>query len=228
VWWIALDSGDAHVRDLSLLDEDERERALGFVRAEDSTRFVAVHAALRSILGPYVGAAPGSVRIERLPCTVCGKPHGRPVVRTSSDLDLRFSLAYSRERAILVLALGREVGADIEHLDNAEGAYASAAVFLDADEQAALEREPSGDRGRTALERWTTKEALLKVTGVGLNVDPKAFSLPAGGPDGWELLAFEADDYVVNVAVRPPVAGIEIFFAGGSRPGELTRREGPR
>lgn len=228
VWWIALDPEGSYSRGLSLLDDDERRRALGFVKPEDSTRFIGAHAALRSIVAPYLGLAPQSVRIERLPCTACGEPHGRPVVRAPSDLDLRFSLAYSRERALLVLAPGRDVGADVEHLDNAEGAYASAAVFLDADEQAAIERDPPSGRARSALEQWTRKEAILKATGVGLNVDPKSFSLPPEGPEGWELLGFDADGYVVSVAARPPVGAVEIFFAGGSRPGELTRRGGPR
>jgi 4'-phosphopantetheinyl transferase len=105
-----------------------------------------------------------------------GKPYlaDPPVGR-----DVRFNLSHSRSRVAVALALGAEVGVDVEALDRAERFDSGIAdAYFAPDEAAALRAiDDEALRREQFLRLWTLKEAWIKATGRGLSQPLDAFSI---------------------------------------------------
>jgi 4'-phosphopantetheinyl transferase len=189
VWRIWLDS--APVQDaVSLLDE--RERAVASERRHDRerARYVASHAALRDILGRYVGVSAAAIRFDR-------SPRGHPTVAApGAARSLRFSLSRSSAMALVAVTRICSVGVDLECLDDrAMDVDEVSQVFLPASERAMLARLEQPARADAFLRLWTRREASLKARGLGL---------PDGvGDDG----RFVAVDDGLTVRELPPGSG---------------------
>ena len=71
-WLIPIDAPPVRVSELTaLLSLDEQARAARFRFERDRTRFIAARAALRRILGRYLGRAPAELAFDY-------SPHGKP------------------------------------------------------------------------------------------------------------------------------------------------------
>lgn len=181
MWWA--DTGWLRARHSELLDEVESARSRALRRAADRARFVVGCALLRRVLGARLGMEPSRVPLDRT-CPECGEPHGRPRLRRP----IHISVSHAGTR--VAVAVGPlPVGVDVERVDPALDLGPLAAAALTDGERAALGRLPPGDRAGGFLALWTRKEAVLKATGDGLNVDPRrvAVSDPAAAP---RLLSF--------------------------------------
>lgn len=153
------------------LDADEQQRAAAFRRDEDRRRFVAARQALREILAHHAGGAPADVAFATR-CVRCGSvKHGKPTLARPAGTDLRFSASRSGKVAVIALARGRAVGADVERLDARVDHRDLANRFF-----APAEREGLDLAG--FYDVWTRKEALLKLTGLGLAGDLAADAPP--------------------------------------------------
>ncbi|MEV8314354.1 4'-phosphopantetheinyl transferase superfamily protein [Streptomyces sp. NPDC059900] len=164
--------------DVSLLDADERRRAAALRNPADRELYAAAHSALRRGLGERLAVDPAAVELVRLPCPLCGGPHGRPAV--ASDTGPHFSLSHTDGLALLAFA-DRPVGADVERLPSAE-VLADVAASLHPREQAELAELPDADRPLAFARCWTRKEAVLKGTGEGLAGGGMATLLVGTGP----------------------------------------------
>jgi 4'-phosphopantetheinyl transferase len=149
----------------SCLTPEERARALRYAREEDRLRFLRARQTLRHLLGHYLEQPPSEVAIETTPL-------GKPVV----DAPLHFNLAHSGRFLLLALSRDCALGVDIEEIDPSRdpGSFLAA---LHPSERAQFGDSPADAAG--VLRRWVRKEALLKAAGVGLEVDPRSFALPA-------------------------------------------------
>ncbi|WP_336605959.1 4'-phosphopantetheinyl transferase family protein [Streptomyces sp. BA2] len=150
--------------DVSLLDAEERRRAAALRRPADQELYAAAHTALRLRLGAYLSVDPAAVELVRLPCPLCGGPHGRPAVAGSAGP--HFSLSHTDGLALLAFA-DRPVGADVERLPSAK-VVAEVAASLHPQEQTELSELPPSERPLAFARCWTRKEACLKGTGEGL------------------------------------------------------------
>ncbi|MFF1713233.1 4'-phosphopantetheinyl transferase family protein [Streptomyces sp. NPDC058268] len=150
--------------DVSLLDAEERRRAAALRRPADQELYAAAHTALRRRLGAYLGVGPATVELVRLPCPLCGAPHGRPAV--AGGAGPHFSLSHTDGLALLAFA-DRPVGVDVERLPSVS-VVADAAGSLHPREQAELAGLPATERPLAFARCWTRKEACLKGTGEGL------------------------------------------------------------
>ncbi|MGW6272436.1 4'-phosphopantetheinyl transferase family protein [Streptomyces sp. NPDC055060] len=150
--------------DVSLLDAEERRRAAALRRRGDQELYAAAHTALRRRLGAILGVDPAAVELVRLPCPLCGAPHGRPAV--AGGVGPHFSLSHTDGLALLAFA-DRPVGADVERLPSAD-MVADVASALHPQEQAELAELPNTERPLAFTRCWTRKEACLKGTGEGL------------------------------------------------------------
>jgi 4'-phosphopantetheinyl transferase len=143
-------------------------------------RSLVSHVALRLVLGELTGTAPESLRFERR-CGQCGATgHGKPHLADRPDLD--FSISHSGGLALIAVARGRRVGADVERVRPRTDVLAIARGSLSARERQTIESVRCDGARREAFFRcWTRKEAYLKARGVGLagglDTDPEA----AGG-----------------------------------------------
>jgi 4'-phosphopantetheinyl transferase len=188
----------------SLLSDDERARAGGFVGPLLQRRFVVARSRLRALLGRHVGCDP-----RRLVFVL--NEHGKP--RLADHPGVHFSLSHSQDRALLAVSDGPEIGADLEMVRPVDHLDLSRRYFHP-DEVAAIERQ---EDPRLAFFRiWTLKEAVVKAIGLGLSLPLDSFAVsiagprpvmavaPAESPGPWWLHA-EPGDYCRALAA--PVGG---------------------
>lgn len=176
--------------DVSLLDAEERRRAAALRRPGDRELYAAAHTALRRRLGGYLGVDPAAVELVRLPCPLCGDPHGRPAV--AGGAGPHFSLSHTEGLALLAFA-DRPVGADVERLPSAS-MVADVARSLHPQEQTELAELPPADRPLAFARCWTRKEACLKGTGEGLAGGRMASLLVGTAPTPTEVQGWTVED----------------------------------
>ena len=213
VWTISLPTCFASVASFRpILGPEEQSRAQRFRRPSDRSRFISAHGALRMILAHYAHIDPGRLRF------VFGR-HGKPALDRELDLpDIRFNLSHSGEMAVIAVALGHEVGIDIERIEPRRADIAIAEHFFSSRELAALRTLPKADRELGFFTCWTRKEAYIKGRGEGLSIPLCDFdvSLTPGEPAAllgsridpsnagrWRLQAVPVKEgYVATLAVE--------------------------
>ena len=155
VWCVSVgDRESAPV--LASLDADERAAMRRYRHPADALRFATGRAAVRILLGRYLGRAAREIVFDRT-CRHCGASHGKP--RVTNDRCLDFNLSGSGELVVIGVARGIVVGVDVE-------------TARDPREVAPLVLAPT-ERAPDVVLRWCCKEAVLKATGHGLAVDPR-------------------------------------------------------
>jgi 4'-phosphopantetheinyl transferase len=143
-----------------LLSTDERARANRFHFDRDRRRYIAARGALRTILAPYAGIAPGDVRFEYA-------AHGKPEL--SGPEPLSFNVSHSGELALVAVAGAGAIGVDLEAIRELDDRDGIAARFFSAVECASLRALPESMRTRAFFACWTRKEAFVKAIGEGLS-----------------------------------------------------------
>jgi 4'-phosphopantetheinyl transferase len=127
-------------------------------------------AEVAAILARYTGEAPERIRFVR-------EPNGKPKLERGR-LDVRFSISRTEGTMVLAVALGIEVGVDVELIR--EGPWrALPAHALSRREQADLAACRPETRVSALLTYWTRKEAILKAAGVGLSIEPQRIEVTA-------------------------------------------------
>lgn len=170
IWRIPLDVSAPR----AALGLQERERADALLFSRDRRRFVAAHAAVRTILARYLPAG----HPERRHGPEDGLewrrgPEGKPEVP-----GLEFNLSHSGGLALLAVSGWRPVGVDVERVRPGLPAAALAARFFRPEEAALVASAPPALRAQAYLRLWTRKEACVKAAG-GLLA--QALSLPVTG-----------------------------------------------
>lgn len=239
----ALDAGEVHLwlADLdppterlgelaAALSPDEWARAARFRRARDRDRWVAARGTMRFILARYAGGDPAALAFGR--ACACGDPRcahadGKPIL--ANDPTIGFSLSHSDGRALLAVARGRRVGADLECDRRTAELLPLARAICAPAELAALPAQEA-PRARALLALWTRKEAYLKARGLGLLLPPQDVvfaSLPDGAArlisvagDGAEAARWAVRDvacgpgYVGALVVEGQIACVKRFIRG--------------
>ena len=110
---------------------------------------------------------PGEITITHL-CPTCGSTaHGAPAV----DLSVFVSRSRSGRMHAAALSGVARVGVDIESIERLARAPVDA-VLLHPSETSAVSGLAGLARARQLTRLWTAKEAILKLVGVGLMIDP--------------------------------------------------------
>jgi 4'-phosphopantetheinyl transferase len=168
----ALLSGEVHLwraplSDLALVRECtavlslmERDRADRFAFERDRREHIISHGATRMVLARYSGIAAEDLEFES---GNNGKP--RLVQRFT---DLRFNLSHTEDLALIAVTRGREVGVDIERVDESIAFEEIAEHYFDPRELWNVRVAPAAEKVVRFFEVWTQKEARLKATGQGL------------------------------------------------------------
>ncbi len=141
-------------------------------------RSAATRDLLRTAAADRAGVPAGEIEVVAH-CPACGGAHGRPeLVRGGRPLGLHASASRSGPWAAVAVA-DAPVGVDIEQVGRVTfGGFD--AVALTGAEQAAVRALPAGTRDEARAGLWTAKEALLKVSGVGLRIAPSDVQLGLG------------------------------------------------
>ncbi|QYC42680.1 4'-phosphopantetheinyl transferase sfp [Nonomuraea coxensis DSM 45129] len=162
-WRVFLDGPERPGR-WECLSAGERERALGLATALDRRRYVAAHAALRTVLGRACGVPPHRVRLT---ADEAGRPCLHPPAGGGAP---DFNLSHSDAWALIALAPpGTRAGADVERMRDDLDPLAMAARLYQPEETARLRAAaPGAARTGGYFRLWTAKEAFVKATGAGL------------------------------------------------------------
>ncbi len=210
-----------------LLSPGECERADRFVRPEDRQRYVAAHGILRSLLGRYLGQPPAALAFapgaQGKPALVPGESEAAGAGGRAGSPDLRFNLSHAGGFAAFAVAVGRDVGVDVETLDRALRPDAIVRRHFPAAEADQILSLPESERRLAFTRSWVCKEAFAKATGLGIGHIPFhsiALEVPAG--EGAPALAGSSE--AARDALRPWTVvslpevdhcGVAVAFGGG-------------
>lgn len=201
------------------LSSDEQQRAGRYLVADARRRFIAGRGQLRAVLGAALGCAPAELRFDSLPN---GKPFllacasqpgdGRMVKRQG----LSFNLSHSAELGLLAVdpTGQRELGIDLEHHRPDVPFLRLAERFFAPHEADWLAALPEGQQMTAFYRLWTRKEALLKLTGVGISGGLNAYIIPTGPEEQvrvetWTLLDLHpAEGFSAALAVDGDLPGV--------------------
>lgn len=211
IWQIELNRTDEIIKNLpELLDETERAKALSFRFGKDKRNYITAHCGMREILSFYLGICPQNIEFE-------ANFYGKPFLRRN-DIDLRFNLSHSHERALLAVTRGKEIGVDIELIRNSIAEENLAEQFFSPLEAETLRNLPKGLQTKAFFDCWTRKEAFIKAVGKGLSYPLKDFTVAFTPSERARLIALEnspiraedwqivklnvAEDYAAAMAVE--------------------------
>jgi 4'-phosphopantetheinyl transferase len=161
----------------SMLSDDERRRAGEFMLVPPRRRFVIARAAMRALLGQYLGRPPEAIQFIT---GVQGKPQ---LSGEHKDADLRFNVAHSGDLALLAVTRGCDVGVDVERLRTVDHSTQIAGRYFHPSERDAILAAPPPARDEAFLGCWTLKEAALKAVGCGITGSLAAFSVAGDTSD---------------------------------------------
>jgi 4'-phosphopantetheinyl transferase len=202
LWLVAIDgSADSEIPPVDILSELERNRANNYRREKDRVRFILAHAALRRILGSYVGRSPRDL-------TIATTKHGKPMlVRDDGGPDIRFNLSHSDALAAITVTVGRETGVDVESLQRQADFENIARHYFSPAERLALDGAPDLKKHLFFLRYWTRKEAVLKAVGMGLIDGLEHIDTFAEDCDRLMQVSLQIDSRMHRLAVKSFVHG---------------------
>jgi len=210
LWEINLEVSVSEIGKLiKVLSKDEKQRAERFHFTKDRRRFIAARAALRRILGHYLGIAPQAVEFGQ-------NGFGKPLLIAPDD-QIRFNLSHSNETALVAVAKKREIGVDLEFMRDDFEILKTAASVFSSEELKWLEKTSPTRQNAAFFCGWTRKEAYIKAVGAGfsypvksltVSLDPEVseFSLRTNDfPDAadWMVRSWKiGDEFMAAVAVE--------------------------
>ena len=176
---------------LSWLSPEERATHDRFRFDRHRHTYLVSHALLRGALSQLVDRSPAQWQFG---LNAYGKPH---LANSVPHLDIQFNLSHTQGMAVLALAMNREVGIDVEHLDRQETNTDIAERFFAPEEVTELIGQPQDQQPVRFLEYWTLKESYIKAIGMGLSCPLESFAFQPGAPQQAPRL-LRVDDPVLS------------------------------
>jgi 4'-phosphopantetheinyl transferase len=180
VWYAdthAIFRDDVHrMRAHALLSPAERARHDGYRHNADRAMFLAGRLMARTLVAQALHVAPGEWQWR-------DGPRGRPEI-AAPETPLAFNLAHSAGLVACALALGREVGVDVEDRQRRPVDRQVVARYCAPNEVRDIQANGVDGWHDRFLLYWTLKEAYLKARGLGiaLTLADISFTLDASGP----------------------------------------------
>jgi 4'-phosphopantetheinyl transferase len=173
----------------AILSDDERQRADRGSPVVRRRRALS-RAALRTVLGRYVGCAPQALRFRY-------GVNGKPML---ADADgVAFSLSTSRDHCLIAVGKVAGLGVDVEHLAPIADADRIAARSFAPEDAATIAAQTGAGKLLAFYSCWTRGEAYVKGRGLGLADGPAPLSVP---DDGWTIQTLSpGDDMIAALAV---------------------------
>jgi 4'-phosphopantetheinyl transferase len=211
VWAWNLD-GVPDDADWQILSEEETARARRFVFPKDRDRYICAHAGLRNLLSHYSG-----IRADQI--VFVSNAYGKPQIKNApASQAIHFNLTHSAGVAALAVSRDYILGVDIEKIRPVDADVAT--HHFSPRELLTLDHLPAPLWLAGFFRCWTSKEALLKGEGLGLNLALDGFDVEADPqlppalvavashtniPLHWTLVELKpADDFIGTLAVHDP------------------------
>jgi len=156
----------------ALLSPDEKIRSARFKFARDRQRYVFGKGLLRELLSLYLAVPAEKIQFAD---GARGKPR---LAKTREQLqDIRFNVSDAGDGFACAIAIGREVGVDIESVDEVKDREKIAEQFFTPGEATAISKLRPASRNLGFLRCWTRKEAYAKAKGEGLYLNLRGFEV---------------------------------------------------
>lgn len=190
VWRIDLNQESSGVSAFfEMLSPDEKQKAEKYRFEKDRNHFAAARGSLRKILGVYLGVSPDQI------CFSYNR-FGKPFLDAKNH-QIRFNVSHSRGVALFAVTSGREIGIDIEFINNDFAVLKTAEKIFSPNETSTLKNLPSNLQTTAFFSVWTRKEAILKAIGEGFSYSPKQFTVSVIAEER-ETLSFANDFHKVR------------------------------
>jgi 4'-phosphopantetheinyl transferase len=180
VWFTRIRWPSIRIQEIARhLSTAEREKVERFHFQMDAERHVVGRALARMLLGHLLGVTPRDLHFRY-------NSFGKPLLRQSqNERRIAFNISHSGKLVLIALAADREIGVDVEQIDEKTEIDAVAGRFFSDQEQADLARLPPDRRRHAFFCCWSRKEAFVKATGEGLSLKLDQFdvSLRPGEPE---------------------------------------------
>lgn len=174
VWQVDLDALTGFIHHLeAMLSANERRRAYSFATPQLQQRFIGGRGVLRLVLSACCGKSPESLEF------VYG-PYGKPYL-TGADASWKFNLAHSNHIALIAVSRYVEIGVDVEIDRPLTDLAALIDLSFSEQERNACLAMPEQQQRAEFYRTWTCKEALLKASGQGLQVDLRELEIARDG-----------------------------------------------
>lgn len=191
---------------LSLLSEDEVNRAKRFKFPLHQQRFIIARGLLRKILSLYTNIPAKDIRF------IYGE-RGKPYI---SDNRLQFNVSHSHDMAVYALTGPAEIGIDIEKIEP-EFKNSVAKRFFSEQEYQQLMDLPENKRTKAFYRIWARKEAIIKLIGQGLYVPLNNFSISSANQAESVSFVYQEKEYHYYFQSFQANPAYEAAFATESR-----------
>ena len=152
----------------NVLPKNEMDRAEEFHYSQDKLRFSKCRSILRNTLSKWLNNDP-----EELEITV--STNGKPYLKQKHSI--KFSISHTEGFAGIAFSRDHEIGLDVENCNRDTNIIEVAKKVFTLSERAIIDAESDIDKRKMFFRFWTSKEAFLKTTGLGLSLDPKKVNL---------------------------------------------------
>ena len=183
LWYVLVDDAlDERllVRFHGLLNPDELARNGRFVFASGRREHLLTRVLVRTTLSTYCP------EVDPRAWQFAATPFGRPEIAAPTVVPaFRFNVSHTDGLIVCLVAVGREIGVDVEATTRARpGDVEIADRFFSPTEVAALRSLPTEARPDRFFDYWTLKEAYIKARGLGLHLPLDRFSFHLGSDGG--------------------------------------------
>ena len=220
VWRLRLNASPDTEREFrKILSSDELKRADRFIRKEHGLQFLTGRATLRHLLATYIGVSPEEIDFEY-------NKFGKPSLKISEH-NITFNVSNTKTLAVIAITRENPVGIDIEqHRERLELEKIARRYFSESEVDALFSLKPE-DRAQAFYRCWSSKEAFMKVCGLGLSIGlnrfdvevqldkpPSVLRVPKdmGNPDQWQMRSLPMQDEVAGiVALEGKIETINLY-----------------
>ncbi len=164
VWSASLDQMESNLGQLEgTLNTEELIRATTASHGNKNKRFIARRGILRTILGFYLQVNPSELRFS------FGREGKPSLTKNFLECPIQFNVAHSSGMVLYAFTLGRQVGVDLERIEQMHQLEEIAYRFLSNRERETISRFSGYKKYVAFFQIWTRKEAYLKARGKGLS-----------------------------------------------------------
>ncbi|HMS64574.1 MAG TPA: 4'-phosphopantetheinyl transferase superfamily protein [Ignavibacteria bacterium] len=211
----AADDPDVLSSFLTILSEEEINKANRYKFQKDKNNYISFRAMLRMILSQYLYIHPSKLNFFYA-------EKDKPYIK---DTEIKFNISHSENFAVFAVTKVNEIGIDTEIIRELPDALEIAKNYFSEKEVKVFSKVDHDNYKEAFFNCWTRKEAFIKAIGEGLSYPLADFSvsfLPGENPEmqwikgkedevkKWSLFNLDLErDYVTSLAIRSKTVKIE-------------------
>jgi len=202
----------------SVLNTEERERALKFRFEKDRNCAIIARGVLRNLLSNYTGLKPENIHFEF-------GSNGKPAI--CQHTPIQFNVSHSTDAIVFGFTKSYILGIDVECTEDDLDVENVAKSFFSETEVHSLLKLDQAYHKQAFYNCWTRKEAFIKAEGSGLSFPLKEFSVSLASSaeaelletrwnkkekEKWTLTAFTpAENYIGALAIKGKINNINYY-----------------